>query len=63
MLADDGSAEKTNIVKVEIRNGVEKYTFKDDTLGTWLVPFEVRNGGSVLVTEDNPVFGIISFHR
>ncbi len=63
MLADDGSVEKTNIVEVAIRNGVEKYTFKDDMLGTWLVPFEVRYNGSVLVTEDNPVFGSVSFRR
>ena len=61
MLADDGSVGKSNIVKVAIRNGVEKYTFKDDMLGTWLVPFEVR--GDVLVTEDNPVYGIISYRR
>lgn len=61
MLNEDGSVKKTNLVKVEIRNGVEKYTFKDDMLGTWLVPFELR--GDILVTEDNPVYGTLYFTR
>ena len=65
MVEEDGSIRENsdNYIKVEIRGGVEKYSFKDDRLGTWLVPFEVRNGGSTLITEDNPVYGIISYHR
>ena len=61
LLNEDGSTRSSNIVKAEIRNGIAKYTFKSELLGMWLVPFELR--GNVLVTEDNPVYGTISFSR
>ena len=56
----DGSV-KTNTVSVGVRDGVVKYTFHADILGTWYVPFELR--GDTLITEDNPVYDDISFHR
>lgn len=45
----------------EVRDGVVKYTFHADIIGTWYVPFELR--GDTLITEDNPVYDDVSFHR
>ena len=55
----------SGIISVEIRDGVEKYSFINDKNGLWLVPFELRAVGQqmVLITEDNPVYEPVSFSR
>ncbi|SEK57167.1 LptM family lipoprotein [Ruminococcus albus] len=61
---NDGRTSSGNI-RIEIRDGVEKYNFLDDNGGLWYVPFELRTAGQqvVLITEDNPVYEPVSFSR